>query len=64
MSGKPETGDVRLKSDMRESLGEEIGGVYNSRSVIDNKQFRFDVRTNEMITDVDVFSFAVIGIID
>jgi hypothetical protein len=64
MSGKPETGDVRLKRDTRERLGEKIGGVYNSRSVVDNKQFGFDVRVNEMITDVDVFSLAVIGIID
>ena len=55
---------MRLKRDTRKRLGEEIGGVYDSRSVIYNEKLGFDMRMDEMITNVYVFSFAMIGVVD
>ena len=57
-------GDVRLKRDTRERLGEKIGSVYDSRSVVDNKILGFNVRTDEVIADVYVLGLAMVGIIN
>jgi hypothetical protein len=64
MSGKPKTGNVRLKCDMRKGFCKEIGSVHDTGSVIDKEEFGFNMRTNEMIANVDVFGLAVIGIVD
>jgi len=64
MSGKPETGDVRLKYDTRKRFGEKVGCVYGSGSVINEKKFGFNVRTNEVVANIDVLSLAVIGVVD
>src|ERR1700678_4744961 len=53
-----------LQTLTRERLGEEIGSVYNTRSVTDNKKLGFNVGANEMITDIYMFGFAMIRIID
>ena len=64
MSGKPKTGDVRLKSDMWKRLGEKVSSVNDPGSMINKKKFGFNVRVNEMIVNVDVFSLAVIRVVD
>jgi hypothetical protein len=64
MSGKPETGNVRLKGNARKRFGKEIGSIYDSGGVIDYKEFGFNVRANEVISNVNVFGLSVIGIID
>jgi hypothetical protein len=55
---------VRLKSNTMKRFGKEVGSVCNTGSVINNKKLGFNVRTNEMVTDIYVFCFAVIGIVD
>ena len=64
MSRKPETGDVRLKSDTWKRLGEKVGSVNDPGSVINKKKLGFNVGANEMIANVDVFSLAVIRVVD
>ena len=64
MNREAETGNVRLKCNTRKRLGEKICGIYDARSVIDDEEFRFNVGANEMITNVDVFGLAMVGIID
>jgi hypothetical protein len=63
MSREPKTGDVRLEDNTMKRLGEKVGSVNNTGSVIYNKKFGFNVRTNEVITNIYVFGFSVIGII-
>jgi hypothetical protein len=63
MSREPETGDVRLKNNTMKRLGEKVGSINNTRSVIYKKKLGFNMRTNKMITDVYVLGFPVIGVV-
>ena len=64
MSREPKTGDVRLKYNTRKRLSEKISGVYGTGSVIDSEEFGFNMRANEMITNVNVFGLAMVRVID
>ena len=52
-----------LKLDASERLCEQVGGVDNSRSVQYVDVAVFNVRANEMVTNIDVLRFPVRGVI-
>jgi hypothetical protein len=64
MSREPETGNVRLKNETRKRFGKNVCSVFNTRSVLDNKRTRFNVRANEVIVNVDVLGLPMVGVID
>ena len=47
-----------------ERFSEEVSSVYDTRSVIDNEKFWFNVGVYKMITYVYVFGFPMIGVVD
>ena len=63
MSGEPETGDVRLKNDTMKRFCEKVGGVNNTRSMIYEEKFGFNVRAYEMIANIDVLGLRMIVIV-
>jgi len=63
-SREPEMGDVRLENDMRKRFCKNVCSVFNTGSVFDNERPGFNMRANEVIADVDVLCFAVVGVID
>ena len=64
MSREPETGNMRLKNDTRERFRENVCSIFDSRSVRDNDRARFNVRANEMVTNVNVLGLAMVGVVD
>ena len=64
MSREPETGDVRLENDMRKRFCKNVCSVFNARSVFDNERPGFNMRAKEVIMDVNVLCFAMVGVID
>jgi len=64
MSREPEMGNVRLENDTRKRFCKNVCSVFNTGSVFDNERPGFNMRANEVIADVDVLCFAVVGVID
>ena len=63
-SREPETGNVRLKNDARERLRKNICSVDDPRSVFNNERIRRDVRTDEVVANINVFGLSMIGVVD
>ena len=63
-SREPEAGDVRLKDNARKRFRENVRCVFDTWSVLDDERTGFDVGANEMIADVDVLGFPVVGVVD
>ena len=55
---------MRLKDETRKRFCKNVCSVFDTRSVFDNERPRFNVRANEVVTNVDVFGFAMIGVVD
>jgi len=53
-----------LKYDARERFGKNVGGVLDSRSVGYDEGLGFNMRTDEVVANVDMLGFSVVGIID
>ena len=55
---------MRLKDNARKRLCKNVRGVINAGSVFNDKGIGFNVRANEVITNVYVFGPAMVGVID
>jgi len=55
---------VRLENKTRKWFGEDICRVVDAWNMIDDERSRFDVRANEVITDVNMLGLPMIGVID
>ena len=63
MSREPKTGNMRLENDTKKRLCENVRSVVDTRSMFNDKRIGFDMRANEMITDVDMLGLSMVGII-
>ena len=55
MSTKPKTGDMLLKLDACEGLRKYVSGVDDPGSMLDLEVVIFNLRVNEVVTNVDMF---------